>query len=120
MKSQVLEFTSAFPPAQKAIQTLWEIEYVKHLNSFMDSVQFVCEFVYALFIITSDVFQTWYRNGGKELMIEGYNRLQFAMLWFTEIAIPATVNFAENTYEFGVNVRYAYNTVTSRQFVNLD
>lgn len=120
MKAQVLEFTSAFPPAQKAIETLWNVEYKKHLNFFLNGVETVCAFVYAIAVICIDVIQTWYENGGQEQLIEGRNRCQYAILWTKEIGIPSVIQFTENTYAAGVQVRSIYNTLTARQFVTLD
>ena len=88
-KQQILDFTSAFPPAQKLIQTLMEIDYQKNYNSFMDAVIVVCAFVAAIYTIAREKWVEYEMTTRcqiafdivKEHTIIAYN-------WIRNVAIP--------------------------------
>lgn len=112
-RAQVLDFTSAFPPAASLIETVIDIDYRKHLNSFMDGVETVCIFVAAVFIVLR---QKWQENDCTE-------RLQLASLtvreWAVNAAAPAIKNATVATYQAGVNVRSFYELISSPLFITL-
>lgn len=112
-RTQVLEFTSAFPPAASLIETLMDVDYRKHLNSFMDGVENVCIFVAALFHVLR---QIWQENDCTE-------RLQLAALtvreWAVNSAAPFIKNCAVATYQAGGNLRYFVHLINSPLFITL-
>lgn len=105
MKTQILSLTEAFPPAHKLTETLMNIEYKKHLNSFLDAVEFFCAFVAA---IATVLYDKWMQHNMTE-------RVQLWSLnvytWTKETAVPNVKNAALVTYNAGVNVRCFYNAI---------
>jgi len=52
-----MELTKSFPPADAFVEMITEIDYKKHLNTFMDGVEFFCAFVAAVAIIVAEKWQ---------------------------------------------------------------
>ena len=46
-----MEFSQSFPPVDALLDHVRKIDYIKHLNSFMDSVENLCIIVAAVYII---------------------------------------------------------------------
>lgn len=54
-----MELTKSFPPADALFETLMEIDYKKHLNSFMDAVVIACAFVAAIATVIAQKWQQY-------------------------------------------------------------
>ena len=52
-----MELTKSFPPVDAFVEMMTEIDYKKHYNTFMDSVQIFCAFVTAVAIIVAEKWQ---------------------------------------------------------------
>ena len=52
-----MELTKSFPPADAFVEMMTEIDYKKHLNTFMDGVEIFCAFVAAVAIILAEKWQ---------------------------------------------------------------
>ena len=52
-----MELTKSFPPADAFVEMMTEIDYKKHYNTFMDSVQIFCAFLTAVAIIVAEKWQ---------------------------------------------------------------
>ena len=52
-----MELTKSFPPADAFVEMMMEIDYKKHLNTFMDGVEIFCAFVAAVAIILAEKWQ---------------------------------------------------------------
>jgi len=113
MKTQVLQFTEAFPPAHKVIEIALNIDYKKHYNTFMNAVQIMVAF---MAIIVAKVLEMWSEYDMTE-------RTQIAVLnahnWTKETAVPSIEKFIENTYQSGVKVREVYEKLNSPLFITL-
>lgn len=55
--------SQSFPPADALLATLRRIDYIKHLNSFMDSVENLCIIIAAICII---IGQQWRKHQVSE------------------------------------------------------
>ena len=53
----IMELTKSFPPADAFVEMMMEIDYKKHLNTFMDGVEIFCAFVAAVAIIVAEKWQ---------------------------------------------------------------
>jgi hypothetical protein len=104
-QTQILEFTSAFPPAHKLTETLMNIDYKKHLNSFLDAVVILCAFVAAVATVIRD---KWQEHDCTE-------RLQLFVLRVVELAktfYAWVMNvFVPNVKSFYDDCRSIYNFV---------
>lgn len=58
-----MEFSQSFPPADALLMQIRRIDYIKHLNSFMDSVEEFCIIVAAICIILA---RKWREHGVTE------------------------------------------------------
>ena len=111
--AQILTFTEAFPPAHKLTETLVNIDYKKHYNSFMDSVEFVCAFIAA---IATVLYDKWHQYDMTErTQIVALN----AYTWTRNVAVPAVKNAATVTYNAGQKVREVYDVISSPLFITL-
>ena len=52
-----MQLTKSFPPADAFVEMMMEIDYKKHLNTFMDGVEIFCAFVTAIAIILAEKWQ---------------------------------------------------------------
>jgi len=52
-----MELTKSFPPVDAFVEMMMEIDYKKHLNTFMDGVQIFCAFVAAVAMIVAEKWQ---------------------------------------------------------------
>jgi hypothetical protein len=105
MQTQILDFTAAFPPAQKLTETLMEIDYKKHFHQFMDAVVIACAFVAAIATVIRD---NWVKYDCTE-------RLQLFVLRCVELAktfyawvMTVFVPFVKSFYD---DCRSVYNFV---------
>ena len=113
MKTQILSFTEAFPPAHKLTETLMNIEYKKHLNSFLDGVQIACVFVA---VIATLIYDKWMQNNMTERVQLWYLTVY---TWTKEVAVPNVKNAATATYNAGAKVREVYEVISSPLFITL-
>lgn len=58
-----MESSQSFPPADALLMQIRRIDYIKHLNSFMDSVENLCIIVAAICIILA---RKWREHGVTE------------------------------------------------------
>jgi hypothetical protein len=111
--AQIVAFTEAFPPAHKLTETLVNIDYKKHYNSFMDAVTNLCAFIA---VIATLIVAKWQENDATE-------RLQIAALnaytWTRNVAVPAVQNAVTVTYNAGQKVREVYDVISSPLFITL-
>mgnify|MGYP003337865736 FL=1 len=111
--AQIVAFTEAFPPAHKLTETLVNIDYKKHLNTFMDAVMNLCAFIAVIATLIAD---KWQENDVTErLQIVALN----AYTWTRNVAVPAVKNAATVTYNAGQKVREVYEVINSPLFVTL-
>jgi hypothetical protein len=107
----ILSFTEAFPPAHKLTETLMDIDYKKHLNTYM--VLNVCAFIA---VIATLIAEKWQQHDVTE-------RLQIAALngytWTRNVAGPAVKNAAVAMYNAGQKVREVYEVISSPLFITL-
>lgn len=105
-----MELTQSFPPVDAFIAKVQEIDYKKHLNSFMNAVVIACAFIAAIATVIRD---KWVQNDCTE-------RLQLFVLRVIELAktfYAWVVNvFIPGVKEFAKDCRSIYNTLTL-QFV---
>lgn len=105
-----MELTQSFPPVDAFIVKVQEIDYKKHLNSFMDAVVIACAFIAAIATVIRD---KWVQNDCTE-------RLQLFVLRVIELAktfYAWVMNvFIPGVKEFANDCRSIYNTLTL-QFV---
>jgi len=115
-----MQTTQAFPPVNALIETMTNIDYKKHLNSFMDAVVIVCAFVAAVVSVTA---QKWVEYDVTDrCLIALLNVKEFglkAYTWSREIGIPAVEKFSGHVYQAGVNVRQFYDMISSPLFITL-
>lgn len=105
-QSQVLDFTSAFPPAQKLIQKLMQIDYRKQYHNFMDAVVIACAFFAA---IATVLYDNWMKyNCTERVQLFTLNVIEKSKkfyAWVQTVLIPAVVAFYDD-------VRSLYNVLT--------
>ena len=105
-QSQVLDFTSAFPPAQKLTQKLMQIDYRKHYHNFMDAVVIVCAWIAAVATILRD---NWVKYDCTERVqlftLNVIEKSKKFYAWVQTVLIPAVVAFYDD-------VRSLYNVLT--------
>jgi hypothetical protein len=107
-KQQILDFTSAFPPAQKLTETLMEVDYKKHYNQFMDAVTIFCAFVAAVYTVLRTKWVEYDCTERcqiaalyvKETAIKLYN-------WVREVMIPFVIEIINDVRSFYNIVRVA-------------
>ena len=89
------------------------IDYKKHLNTFMDAVMNLCAFIAVIATLIAD---KWQENDVTE-------RLQIVALngytWTRNVAVPAVKNAATVTYNAGQKVREVYEVISSPLFITL-
>lgn len=106
-----MELTQSFPPVDAFLIKVQEIDYKKHLNSFMDAVVIACAFIAAIATVIRD---KWVQHDCTE-------RLQLFVLRVIELAktfYTWLINvFIPGVKEFAKDCRSIYNTLTL-QFVN--
>jgi hypothetical protein len=112
-QSQVLSFTEAFPPAHKMTETLMNINYKKHLNSYMDAITNLCAFVAAIATVLYDKWNQY--NMTERVQLWSLT----AYTWTREVAVPAVKNAVTVTYKTGKNVREVYEVLSSPLFITL-
>lgn len=88
-KQQILDFTSAFPPAQKLTETLIEIDYRKHYNQFMDSVVIFCAFVAVVYTVLQSKWSQYDMTERCQLAwIQAKENVNQFSNWFQSVLIP--------------------------------
>ena len=113
MTSQILSLTEAFPPAHKATETLMNIDYKKHFNSFMDAVEITLAFVAAIATVIYDKWNA--HNMNERVQLWSLN----TYTWVRNVAVPNVKNAAVATYQAGVKVREVYDVISSPLFITL-
>ena len=107
-KQQVLDFTSAFPPAQKLAETLMEIDYRKHYNQFMDFVVILCAFSAAVYTVLRD---KWIENDVTERLQLAFETVKDQSVrfyhWNKEVSVPFVVDTANEIRSFYNVIRVA-------------
>lgn len=108
-----MELTKSFPPADALFENLQQIDYKKHLNTYMNFVITVCAFIAA---VATVIAQKWQEYDCTE-------RLQILLLNFTE-GCKTFYQWTRQTFipfvtETAVNIQEVYNLFTARQFVTL-
>lgn len=105
-----MELTKSFPPTDDLFTYLSEVDYKKHLNTFMDAVVIACAFVAAIATVIRDKWQQY----------DCTERLQLFVLRVIELAktfYAWVINvFIPGVKEFVKDCRSIYNTLTL-QFV---
>lgn len=103
-QSQVLSFTTGFPPAEKLTETLIGIDYRKQFHNFMDTVVIVCAMIAAFATI---IAQKWNEYDCTErLQLFVLNMIEKAKTfyaWLKNVAFPAVVdayNEVRSIYNF--------------------
>lgn len=100
-KEQILNFTSAFPPAQKMVETLMEINYRKLYNQFVSFVVMVAAFVAAVYTVARE----------KWVEYDCTERVQLAAIytkettikiytWVREVFIPLMIEVVNDIRSF--------------------
>lgn len=113
MTSTILSLTEAFPPAYKLTETLMNIDYKKHFNSFMDAVEITLAFVAAIVTVMYDKWNAYDMNERVQLWS------LTAYTWTREVAVPNVKNAAVATYQAGRKVREVYDVISSPLFIVL-
>lgn len=92
-----MEFAKAFPPVDALIETLMDIDYKKHLNSFMDAVVIACAFIAAIATVIRD---KWVEHNCTERLqlfaldfIEG-SKITYA--WVMNVFVPYVKSFYDD------------------------
>ena len=128
--SAIVNMTEGFPPAHKLAQHMASIDYVKHLNNFMEAV----EIAIAIVAMVCDVAVFVWDNGGQEFLQEmalnfcqkvrigatftAQYTVKFAV-WFIEVAVPAVENAIESTIAAGKKTREVWEMLNSPMFASL-
>jgi hypothetical protein len=93
----------AFPPADALIAHLKSINYQKHFNNYMDTVETVCLTIAAIVYVIFKKTQEWYQNGGKDATLQiikkVWNFLSVSYTWVRCEVYPAVIKFLENVSE---------------------
>jgi hypothetical protein len=113
MKTQILEFTEAFPPAHKLTEIVLNVDYHKHYNSFIDGVENVIVIIAAIVTV---LYQKW----NDHCMTERLQLVTLRVKEFTlNVAAPKVYQAAVDTYQAGRQVREIYTLITSDLFVTV-
>lgn len=113
MTTQILSFTEAFPPAHKMTETLMNLDYKKHYNSFIDAVTNLCAFIAAIVTVLYDMWNKYDMTERVQLWT------LTAYTWTREVAVPNMKNAAVTVYNTGKQVREIYNVISSPLFITL-
>lgn len=108
LQEQVLDFTSAFPPAHKLTETLMKIDYRKLWSQIVTTVIVIFTLIQVAYLLT----EYWYKNGGKE-------KLQNIWIWVKDVAIPFLNTLRHNIYTAGMKTRNFYEVISSPLFITL-
>jgi len=89
-----MELTKSFPPVDAFVEMMTEIDYKKHLNTFMDSVQIFCAFLTAVAIIVAEKWQEHNMTERTQLfvlrVIEGAKTF---WAWINTVFVPECKEF---------------------------
>jgi len=100
-----MELTKSFPPADAFVEMMTEIDYKKHYNTFMDSVQIFCAFLTAVAIIVAEKWQEHNMTERTQLfvlrVIEGAKTFY---AWVMNVFVPEVKALIED-------IRAVYNYV---------
>lgn len=107
-RQQVLDVTSAFPPAQALAEILLDFDYQTAFNRTVSVISTLVTFLVVAFTILRDVAVIWYTNGGREWLIETAQNVRVAV-----------VNAYTVTRQAGANVRAFYELIRSPLFITL-
>ena len=106
IQSQVLDFTSAFPPAYKLTEKLMQIDYRKNYHNFVNTVVMICAFVAA---ISTVLYAKWNKYDCSErvqlFVLNTFENLKTFYAWMQNVFIPAVRAFYDD-------VRSLYNVFT--------
>jgi len=118
-KQQILDFTSAFPPAQKLTETLMEVDYKKHYNTFMDFVVVFCAAIAAVFTVLRDKWVEYDCTERVQLAAETVKVQSVRFYnWNKDVSIPYVKNTAIPFVKDTVNeIRSYYNVMKLAQSV---
>jgi hypothetical protein len=111
--AQIVSFTEAFPPAHKLTETLVNIDYKKHLNTYMDAIMNLCAFIAVIATLIADKWQQ--HDMTERVQIFALN----VYTWTRNVAVPAVKNAAIATYNAGQKVREVYEVISSPLFITL-
>jgi hypothetical protein len=96
-QTQILNFTAAFPPAEKLTETLMNIDYKKHFHSFMDAVVIFCAFVAAMATLIAQKWQEY--DCTERLQLFVLNVIQKAKTfyaWVMNVFVPFVKSFYDD------------------------
>jgi hypothetical protein len=112
-QSQVLSFTSGFPPAEKMTNFIVSIDYRKLYHDFMNGVTIACAFIAAIATVISQKWNEYYCT--ERLQLVAINTYE----WLKTVAVPNTKKFASSVYQAGVKTREIYEVINSPLFITL-
>lgn len=94
-----MNFYQSFPPADDLISHLRRIDYIKHLNSFMDAVENLCVLVAAFYTVCA---QQWRKHHVTERLqiLAAFVTAGAAILWafLRESAWPIVKQMSQNVW----------------------
>jgi hypothetical protein len=102
--------TASFPPVDKIINILSQIEYKKHFYNLINAcIVFVAVSVAIVSFIYTNTTQ-WYKNGGKDLIQKTYAQVAdlcvICYLWIRCEGYPELVRFADDVKQTYQNWQY--------------
>ena len=84
-----MELTKSFPPADALVETLMEIDYKKHFNTFIDGVEVFCLFVAA---IATVIAQKWQQHNMTErtrlFVLQVIEHAKTFWAWINTVFVP--------------------------------
>jgi hypothetical protein len=111
--------TPAFPPVNTVINAVTSIDYAKHLNNFMETI----EIAIAIVLMIADVAVFVWNNGGKETLLQICQNVKvystISWNWFIQTGVPAVENAIQKTYDAGKKTREVWDMLNSPMFATL-
>ena len=89
-----MELTKSFPPVDAFVEMMTEIDYKKHYNTFMDSVQIFCAFVTAVAIIVAEKWQEHNMTERTQLFVlQVIDGAKTFYAWVMNVFVPECKEF---------------------------
>ena len=93
----VMELTKSFPPVDAFVEMMTEIDYKKHLNTFMDGVENLCLIVAAVAVIVAEKWQEHNMTERTQLFVlRVIDGAKTFYAWVNNVFVPECQAFYED------------------------
>ena len=93
----VMELTKSFPPVDAFVEMMTEVDYKKHLNTFMDGVENLCLIIAAVAVIVAEKWQQHNMTERTQLFVlRVIDGAKTFYAWVKNVFVPECQAFYED------------------------